>query len=118
MVESFIPSVRVAQKNISLNSVRNAKIIGLDAKRFKVIEFDKEQKLFVITDPPRSGMHPKTIARLNELCPDAIIYVSCNVDQLGGDLAKFDGFRIKSAAMFDFFPQTPHSESVIELVPC
>ena len=118
MIESFIPSVRVAQKNISLNGVRNAKIIGLDAKRFKVIEFDREQKLFVITDPPRSGMHPKTILRLNELRPEAIIYVSCNVEQLGGDLARFDGFRIKSAAMFDFFPQTPHSESVIELVPC
>jgi tRNA/tmRNA/rRNA uracil-C5-methylase (TrmA/RlmC/RlmD family) len=42
--------------------------------------------------------------------------VSCNVEQLGKDLPKFKNYRIKSAAMFDLFPQTLHSESVVELV--
>jgi tRNA/tmRNA/rRNA uracil-C5-methylase (TrmA/RlmC/RlmD family) len=50
------------------------------------------------------------------LKPQVIIYVSCNVQQLAKDLAKFKDYTIKSAAMFDLFPQTNHLESVVELV--
>jgi hypothetical protein len=48
-----------------------------------------DKDLFVITDPPRSGMHPKTIEQLNKLRPKIIIYISCNIEQLGKDLPKF-----------------------------
>ena len=61
-------------------------------------------------------MHPKAIERLNELKPKAIIYVSCNVEQLGKEIPRFKNYKIKSVAMFDLFPQTPHIEAVIELV--
>jgi tRNA/tmRNA/rRNA uracil-C5-methylase (TrmA/RlmC/RlmD family) len=74
-------------------------------------------QLFVILDPPRSGMHQKTIEQLNRLKPKAMLYVSCNVQQLKKDIAKFRSYAVKSAALFDFFPQTPHSEAVVELVP-
>ena len=74
------------------------------------------EQLFVITDPPRSGMHPKTILQLKELQPKVIIYISCNINQLKKDLPKFKDYKIKSAALFDLFPQTLHSEGVVELV--
>jgi len=57
------------------------------------------------------------VKRLNELKPEAIIYVSCNVNQLRDDLGKLVWYKIKSAALFDLFPQTPHIETVAELIP-
>ncbi|MBS3161724.1 23S rRNA (uracil-5-)-methyltransferase RumA, partial [Candidatus Woesearchaeota archaeon] len=73
-------------------------------------------KTYVITDPPRSGMHPKTIQQLNVIKPEVIIYISCNIEQLGKDLEKFPGYKIKNAAMFDMFPQTNHIEAIVEMV--
>jgi len=115
VVESFGQAIECAGKNIELNGVDNVRAIVLDAARLKNLELPKP--LIVITDPPRSGMHPKTIHQLGVLHPELIIYVSCNVKQLGIDLPKLKDYRLKSAALFDLFPQTPHAEAVVELVP-
>jgi len=45
-----------------------------------------------------------------------IIYISCNMEQLAKDIPKFPQYTVKSAALLDFFPHTPHSEVVVELV--
>ncbi|MBW3016993.1 23S rRNA (uracil(747)-C(5))-methyltransferase, partial [Candidatus Woesearchaeota archaeon] len=42
--------------------------------------------------------------------------ISCNTRQLAKDLKKFSKYKIKSAALFDLFPQTQHIEAVVELV--
>lgn len=114
IIESLKQSIDAANENIKINNIKNSKATVLDAMQLKKIDF--QQPLFVITDPPRSGMHPKTILRLNELKPKAIIYISCNVEQLGKDIPKFKDYKINSAALFDLFPQTPHSEAIVELV--
>ena len=116
IVESDKNCVNAARKNIEFNKADNAEIIELDAMQLKKVELPAGEKLFVITDPPRSGMHPKTIEQLNKLRPDFMIYISCNVEQLGKDLAKFKDYELKSVAMFDLFPQTPHIEAIVELV--
>jgi len=113
IVESFGQAIECAKMNIELNSVQNVNAVALDAARLKNLELPSP--LVVITDPPRSGMHPKTIHQLNVLSPELIIYVSCNIKQLGADLPKFKEYRLKSAALFDLFPQTPHAEAVVEL---
>jgi len=112
-IESVPQSIDAANRNIKENGISNAKAILLDAKQLRGVELP--EPLFVIIDPPRSGMHKKTIQRLNELKPEVIIYVSCNVKQLEKDIPKFRDYEIKSVALFDLFPQTPHSESVVEL---
>ncbi len=116
IVEEFKGCIETAEVNIKNNNINNAKAIAMDAKHLKKLSFGSP--LFVITDPPRSGMHPNTIHQLKELQPKVIIYVSCNVEQLGKDLLKFKDYKIKSAAMFDLFPQTLHCEGVVELVRC
>jgi 23S rRNA (uracil1939-C5)-methyltransferase len=103
-----------AQRNLQQNNVINGRALLLDAQQLKKVPLAKP--LFVITDPPRSGMDQKTILRLKELQPEAIIYISCNIQQLKRDIPKFSAYTIKSAALFDLFPQTPHSEAVVELV--
>jgi len=114
VVESVKQCIDAANINIKKNGAKNTEATVLDAAKLKNIELP--QPLFVITDPPRSGMHPNTIAQLNRLKPRVIIYISCNVIQLGKDIPKFKEYTLKSAALFDLFPQTPHSEAVVELV--
>ena len=114
MIESFEQSVVSAQKNIEINNTKNAKTNCINAKQLKKIEFQKP--LFVITDPPRTGMDLETLQTLKKNSPEVIIYVSCDVQQLRKELKQFQEYEIKSAALFDLFPQTWHSEAVIELV--
>ena len=112
-VESVKQCTDSAEKNIKENSIANCKAMTLDARYIKKLTLP--QPLVVITDPPRSGMHPDTILHLNKIKPKLIIYVSCNLEQLEKDIPKFKDYEIKSAALFDLFPQTPHSETIVEL---
>jgi len=114
IVENFKGSIDSAKRNIELNKLRNAEAFVKDSKSINNIDLPKP--LFVITDPPRSGMVPRAIERLLAKEPEVMIYVSCNLKQLGKELPKFKGYVIKSAAIFDLFPQTIHCEGVIELV--
>ena len=113
IVESVKASIDAAKRNIEQNAINNAKAILLDAKQLSRIEI--KPPLFLITDPPRSGMDQKAITIVNQQKPEVILYISCNPQQLGKDLLKFRGYEIKSIGLFDLFPQTPHSEAVIEL---
>jgi len=115
IIESDKHCVAAARINIEKNKIENADIIEMDAMQLKKVELP-DKNLFVITDPPRSGMHPKTIDQLNKLRPKVIIYISCNIEQLGKDLPKFKDYQLKSSAMFDLFPHTPHVEAIVELV--
>lgn len=114
IIESVPSAIEFANKNILENKIKTAKALVLDAK--KLFKLPLPKPLYVITDPPRSGMDPKTIQHLHEIKPEVIIYVSCNVEQLAKDLRKFSAYEIKSAALFDLFPQTYHQEAVVELV--
>jgi len=114
IVESFAGCIEAAKKNIERNHVKNAEAIVMDAKQLKMIPL--KSPLYVVNDPPRAGMHPKTVEQLIKLAPEYIIYVSCNVAELEKDMKKLEkSFKLKSAALFDLFPQTNHSESVVEL---
>lgn len=115
LIENDAASVKAAQKNIAANGVLNMQTIVLDAKRLK--DLVVPASLCIILDPPRSGIHPKTLMRLSEVTPEVLLYISCNPKHLAHDLEKLTRFQIKSAALFDMFPQTPHVETVIELVP-
>ncbi len=114
IIEGFQGCVDAAKINIKENNINNATALCLDATHLRRIKFNKP--LYVITDPPRSGMDMKTIQQLIELAPEAIIYISCNVKQLGKDVKKFKKYEIKNAALFDLFPQTNHSEAIVKLV--
>ena len=114
IVEGDKNCIEAAHKNLKLNSVERGEATYVDAKNLRRVQLSKP--LFIITDPPRSGMNPKTVAQLNALEPEVIIYVSCNVKQMAKELHHLYDYKIKSAALFDLFPQTPHAEAVVELV--
>lgn len=70
----------------------------------------------LVLDPPRGGCHPKLIRRLPEEGPQQIVYVSCNPSRFIEEYAGLqERYAITRVRMFDFFPQTPHIETVAEL---
>jgi 23S rRNA (uracil-5-)-methyltransferase RumA len=70
----------------------------------------------LILDPPRAGLHPKTLEAVMTKLPKTIVYVSCNFHRLAHDLktlkTKYDVDQLKA---LDLFPQTPHVETVVRL---
>ena len=112
IVENSASAITVAKQNITENGIKNTTAQVLDAKQLRKIKLGTP--LFVITDPPRTGMDVKVIQYLNTLQPEVILYVSCNVLQLAKERVKFKDYEVKSAALFDLFPQTPHVEVVVE----
>ena len=113
IVENSALAITAAKQNILENRIKNATAQVLDAKQLRKVKLGTP--LFVITDPPRTGMDIKVIQYLNMLQPEVILYVSCNVQQLAKEISKFKNYELKSAALFDLFPQTPHCEVVVEL---
>ncbi|MFH1175031.1 MAG: 23S rRNA (uracil(1939)-C(5))-methyltransferase RlmD [archaeon] len=113
VVENFAGSIASAKKNAELNHVQINAVVGDAANAYKL---PLRKPLYVITDPPRSGMHSKAIERLLALQPSMIIYISCNPEQLGKELPKFlKHYSLADAAMFDLFPQTLHVECIVVL---
>jgi len=71
----------------------------------------------VILDPPRAGCDQKLIEKLNEVLPETIIYLSCNPITQARDIAMLkDNYEIKKVTPYNFFPRTPHIESLAVLV--
>jgi 23S rRNA (uracil1939-C5)-methyltransferase len=72
---------------------------------------------FALADPPRSGME-KSVA--NFLCGSKIPVIkslSCNPSTQARDIKILlrGGYRIKNVFLLDFYPQTSHIESLVEL---
>jgi 23S rRNA (uracil1939-C5)-methyltransferase len=95
----------------------NAKASGLMAE---VIETSTEKALGyisgdrpVIFDPPRAGLHDKVVDRTLEALPPQVIYLSCNPATQARDLAKLtEAYTIDYFEAFNFFPHTPHIETL------
>lgn len=107
-----------AQKLVELDehNVAMAKHNG----KAEVVQASTEQALdhitadaCVIFDPPRAGLHEKVIDRLIEVKPPKIIYLSCNPSTQARDLAKLQQtYKITLFTGYNFFPRTPHIESL------
>jgi 23S rRNA (uracil1939-C5)-methyltransferase len=98
----------------------NAAASGLEAE---VIETSTEKALEyiaadrpVIFDPPRAGLHDKVVEQTLEVGPPQVIYLSCNPATQARDLAKLqEGYAIDYFEAFNFFPHTPHIETLAVL---
>lgn len=77
----------------------------------------REPADLVIVDPPRVGLTGKALRRTIDLGAPAIAYVSCNPRSLGRDLRGLldAGYKVASLSPFDFFPHTPHLETLAML---
>ncbi|MCX6561584.1 MAG: 23S rRNA (uracil(1939)-C(5))-methyltransferase RlmD [Candidatus Aminicenantes bacterium] len=70
----------------------------------------------VIVDPPRKGLDETVLNGLIARPVPALIYLSCNPSTLARDLRRLlPAYRVVSLRGYDFFPQTPHIETLAVL---
>ena len=102
--------------NAVKNALINAKINKCDNINFilgKVedkIGFINDKIDTIIVDPVRAGLDKKTIEVINNICPQRIIYVSCNTQSLANNLVDLANYEIKKFYILDMFSYTYHIE--------
>ena len=128
--EASLCADSLKQKN-GLDNMTN--ICGyVEEELAKVIEKEKGEKLRLILDPPRSGIHRSVLKALIESGIEKLTIISCNPATLardlgiltgylvenGNELVKGDGngaYEIVSVQPYDMFPQTKHVETLVVL---
>lgn len=107
-----------ARFNTKENGVNNAEFILGDMKdTFNADVLAKHGKPdCIITDPPRSGMHPDVVQHLADLRVPKLVYVSCNPATMARDLLILkEVYNVEKVQPVDMFPQTYHIEAVAKL---
>lgn len=110
LVESDESNIKMAKQNATGTTT---KVIHATSESAQ--EYITEDKILIV-DPPRVGLNMKVIDRIAEVKPSQIIYLSCNPSTQARDvrlLAEF--YDVSYAQGFNFFPRTPHIESLIVL---
>jgi 23S rRNA (uracil1939-C5)-methyltransferase len=106
-----------AKENIKLNQLKNIELIGGRAEKEGLPAILAGADT-VVVDPPREGLHPKVIEKIIEAGPRQLIYLSCNPATQARDWKMLsENYQATHWELFDFYPQTPHVESLIVAVP-
>ncbi|PCH51865.1 MAG: 23S rRNA (uracil(1939)-C(5))-methyltransferase RlmD [Flavobacteriaceae bacterium] len=117
-VESVPEAIEDAKLNAQLNNIKNVEFFAGDMKDVFNNAFIKTHGKpdVIITDPPRDGMHKNVVAKILEILPKRIVYVSCNSATQARDLSLMkEQYSIIKTQAVDMFPQTFHVENVVLL---
>ena len=112
-IDSEIANITAARENASLNGIENCRFIEGRVERVLREEPWAGYDLLIL-DPPRAGISPKGLRQIIGLDIPNIIYVSCNPAAFARDLGFLGkyGYRLRKLGSYDFFPHTPHLESL------
>lgn len=94
--------------------------INAGSKKIKVVRATAESaleyidpKTTLIVDPPRAGLHHKVVDRIVEVQPKQVVYLSCNPATQARDLKLLEAkYAITQFEVYNFFPKTPHIETL------
>lgn len=88
----------------------------IEASAESALEYiDSDHSLIV--DPPRAGLHPRVTQRILDAAPPKVVYLSCNPITQARDIAILqEKYTVQSLTGYNFFPRTPHIESLAVLV--
>ena len=80
-------------------------------------EADKLHPDVIVVDPPRKGCDEKCLETMLAMCPERIVYVSCDSATLARDVKILceGGYELKRVRAVDQFGQTVHVECVVAL---
>lgn len=112
LVELDESAVREMRRNIEQLGSDASAVLAASEQALDYITADK----IIIVDPPRAGLHADVIARLLEVRPLRIIYLSCNPVTQARDTALLaTSYGIRAHRGYNFFPRTPHIEHLVVL---
>ncbi|KXK27279.1 MAG: putative RNA methyltransferase [candidate division WS6 bacterium OLB20] len=106
-------SIEYASRNISAAGLTAYSAVCSPAE--KITELITPDRTLIL-DPPRAGLHQDVINKILRDGPGLVMYLSCNPDTQIRDVTQLqERYRIISAELLNFFPGTPHTESLIVL---
>ena len=117
-VEYVEEAVADARINAQENGLENTTFLAGDMKDIFTDEFITKHGTpdFVVTDPPRAGMHEDVVKRLVALKAKRVLYISCNPSTQARDLSLMkDSYTVEFSQPVDMFPHTNHVENVVLL---
>jgi len=110
LVESSRDACDAARANLSARGLA-ARVVEADAETYV---WGKTTRL-VVLDPPRTGARA-VAERLAASRVLHVVYVSCDPQTLGRDLALLaPSYEVRSVTALEMFPQTSHVETVVSL---
>lgn len=110
LVESDKSNIVMAKKNVG-----GLQIEVVHATSENAVEYIDGKRVLIV-DPPRSGLHKRVVDRILEVEPPLVIYLSCNPSTQARDVKYLtEKYKIRSAEGYNFFPRTPHVESLVVL---
>jgi len=113
IIELDAAATAMASMNAESRPDLNIQIIQTLAE--KALDYIKSDRP-IIFDPPRAGLHQVVTDKIIEVKPPLIIYVSCNPATQARDLARLqDSYEVIDFAVYNFFPRTPHIETLAVL---
>jgi 23S rRNA (uracil1939-C5)-methyltransferase len=114
IVEISKESAEMAQQNLARLGLNKASVFCGAAE--DLLE-EIEQNSVLVVDPPRAGLHKKVTQKIIEVKPKKLIYLSCNPVTQARDVGLLleAGYKIKFNRGYNFFPRTPHIESLMIL---
>jgi 23S rRNA (uracil1939-C5)-methyltransferase len=121
--ESVGSAISDAGINTEFNVINNVNFFQADLYN-SILPSVREKNLplpdVIITDPPRSGMHQRTVNDIIELSPKKIVYVSCNPATQVRDVVLLTaaGYKLVKMQPVDMFPHTYHIENIVLLEQC
>lgn len=114
-VEIVPQAVKNASANAAVNQIKNARFLCGDAGEAAIqLANEKIYPHVVILDPPRKGCDSVTLETVAKMCPERIVYISCNSATLARDCAILLtlGYVTVQYRPVDLFPRTQHVETV------
>ncbi len=116
LVESHAQACRDALENVThLGRLDTTTVVQATAEAY-VAQYPLPSGATVIIDPPRSGLHRTVVEALNRSQLSKLLYVSCDPATLARDLRLLASrYHPRLIQPFDFFPQTHHVETLVEL---
>jgi 23S rRNA (uracil1939-C5)-methyltransferase len=102
-----------SQAHINAESYEDIEVVLSESE--KALEHITAESV-IILDPPRAGLHKKVIEKLLDEKPLKVIYLSCNPATQARDIAMLSvSYKMSYARGYNFFPATPHIESLVVL---
>lgn len=112
LVELDAATAGMARVN-AMSSQLEATVVETSAE--KALDYIREDRP-VILDPPRAGLHDHVVTRTLETKPPQVVYLSCNPATQARDMAKLaEAYKIDFFEAYNFFPHTPHIETLAVL---
>ena len=119
-IEIVPEAIEYAKENAKLNNIDNTEFfVGKAEEKINDFINMENRPNIVVLDPPRAGCDRHLLDALNEMQPEKICYVSCDVATLARDmniLCNEYNYNVKKIVPVDMFAHSAHIETIAFLV--